>query len=150
MELLRYLLTNIVKRPMRTAFIVAAGALSAVVLVFAFSLGLRVTEHIRVDTIAKWTGHLWVSAARDFEFKDEKTADYAREAAAVRAYLAADSGASTAVPWLVSYCEMQGGAKRSYVQVQATDFDLDAPFQEQYRARIGSPSPARGTNTASS
>lgn len=129
MELLRYLLTNIVKRPMRTAFIVAAGALSAVVLVFAFSLGLRVTEHIRVDTIAKWTGHLWVSAARDFEFKDEKTSDYGREAAAVRAYLAADSGASTAVPWLVSYCEMQGGAKRSYVQVQATDFDLDAPFR---------------------
>ena len=137
MELMRYLLMNILKRPMRTAFIVAAGALSSVVLVFAFSLGVRVTNHIRVDTIAKWTGHLWVSAARDFEFKEGRETDYRREAAAVEAYLAARSGESTAVPWLWGYCEMQAGTKRDFVQVEATDFGLDRPFRDNTELTSG-------------
>ncbi len=138
MELLRYLLTNILKRPMRTAFIVAAGALSAVVLVFAFSLGVHVTDHIRVDTMAKWTGHLWISSARDFTFKEERTDDYKREAAAVRACLDSDPNAKEVVPWLMSYCEMQAGTKRDYVQVQATDFVLDAPFRDNTELVSGS------------
>ncbi len=138
MELLRYLLTNIVKRPMRTAFIVAAGVMSSVVLVFAFSLGARVTQHIAADTIAKWTGHLWVSTASDFTFKEERSADYAREAKAVHDYLAADPNAATVVPWLLSYCEMQAGTKREFVQIQATDFDLDKPFRDNTELVSGS------------
>jgi ABC-type lipoprotein release transport system permease subunit len=138
MELFRYMLTNVLKRPMRTAFIVAAGALSSLVLVFAFSLGLRVTDHIRVDTIAKWTGHLWISRASDFEFKEESSGRYSREAAAVGSYLASKSGEATAVPWVVSYCDMQAGTKRDFVQVQATDFDLDAPYRDNTELVSGS------------
>jgi hypothetical protein len=52
MELFRMLAHNILKRPMRAGFIMAAGLLSSAVLVFAFALGARVTEHIRTDTIA--------------------------------------------------------------------------------------------------
>ena len=112
MELLRYLLVNIVKRPMRTAFIVVAGALSSLVLVFAFSLGVRVTQHIRIDTIAKWTGHLWVAAADDFAFKEEKVADYRREATAVKDYLAKSADASVVVPWTRALSNMQAGSAR--------------------------------------
>jgi ABC-type lipoprotein release transport system permease subunit len=129
MELIRYLLINIVKRPMRAAFIVAAGALSSLVLVFAFSLGVRVTEHIHADTIAKWTGHLWVSAADDFAFKEEKEADYRREAAALRSYLASSRDAAIAVPWMLKYCDMQAGTAREYVGVQGMDFEADLPFK---------------------
>jgi ABC-type lipoprotein release transport system permease subunit len=129
-ELLRYLFNNILKRPMRTAFILAAGVLSSVVLVFAFALGARITEHMRVDTMAKWTGHLWVSTVEAFTFKEERSADYARESAAVREYLAANPNVEAAVPWLLSYCEIQAGTKRQYVQIQATDFALDKPFRD--------------------
>jgi putative ABC transport system permease protein len=129
MELIRYLLTNIVKRPMRAAFIVAAGALSSLVLVFAFSLGVRVTSHIHDDTIAKWTGHLWVSAADDFAFKEERQADYLREAAAIRGYLAKSPDAAIAVPWMDKYCNMQVGTAREYVRVQGMDFDRDLPYR---------------------
>ena len=55
---------------------------SAVVLVFSFALGARTTEHIRTDTIAKWTGHLWVSAKDDFEFKEENLESYRQQARA--------------------------------------------------------------------
>jgi ABC-type lipoprotein release transport system permease subunit len=129
MELLRYLLINIAKRPMRAAFIVVAGALSSLVLVFAFSLGARVTEHMRIDTIAKWTGHLWISAADDFAFKEEKAADYRREAAAVKDYLAKSPDASIVVPWTRALSNMQAGSARERVELQGTDFDRDLPYR---------------------
>jgi ABC-type lipoprotein release transport system permease subunit len=138
MELIRYLLTNIVKRPMRAAFIIVAGCLSSVVLVFAFSLGVRVTEHIRVDTIAKWTGHLWVSTASDFEFKEERVSAYKREAAAVRDYLAESRDVAVAVPWMGAYSEMQAGAAREHVAIHATDFDRDKPFRDATELVSGS------------
>jgi len=138
MELFRYLITNIVKRPMRSAFVVAAGALSSVVLVFAFALGARVTEHIRVDTIAKWTGHLWISTAEDFRFKEERASDYRKQAEAVGDYLAAVPEGTTVVPWAVSFCEIQAGTARQYVQIQATDFDLDEPYRANTELLVGS------------
>jgi putative ABC transport system permease protein len=138
MELLRYLLTNILKRPMRAAFIVAAGALSSVVLVFAFSLGVRVTEHIRVDTIAKWTGHLWVSSADDFAFKEEKAGDYKREAAAVRDYLARSPDASIVVPWTRAFSTMQSGTAREMVGLQGVDFEHDLPYRSATEIVAGS------------
>jgi ABC-type lipoprotein release transport system permease subunit len=138
MELIRYLLTNIVKRPMRAAFIVVAGTLSSVVLVFAFSLGVRVTEHIRVDTIAKWTGHLWVSTTSDFEFKEDRVPAYKREASAVRNYLATSPSVAIAVPWMGTYSEMQAGAAREHVAIHATDFDRDLPFRNATELVSGS------------
>ena len=41
MELLRYLVGNILKRPLRALFVVVAGLLSSLVLVFSFALGAR-------------------------------------------------------------------------------------------------------------
>jgi len=90
MELLRYMMSNILRRPVRTLFVVFAGFLSATVLVFSFALGARTTEHIRTDTIAKWTGHLWVSQTEDFQFKDENIASYRQQAKAVREYLSSN------------------------------------------------------------
>lgn len=129
MELIRYMLTNIARRPMRAAFIAAAGFLSSVVLVFAFALGSRVTEHVRIDTIAKWTGHVWISTTSDFKFREEKTTDYEREAAAVEDYLRSSPDVDIVVPWINSYTEMQVGAKRTNIQVQATDLALDEPYR---------------------
>ena len=112
MELLRYLLTNIVKRPMRDGLHRRGWRLER------RRAGLRLLSGPARDRAHPRRHHRQVdgpslgSAARDFEFKDERTADYEREAAAVRAYLAADSGASTQCPGWMSYCEMQGGAKR--------------------------------------
>jgi ABC-type lipoprotein release transport system permease subunit len=128
MELIRYMLTNIARRPVRAAFIAAAGMLSSIVLVFAFALGSRVTEHVRVDTMAKWTGHLWISVAEDFKFAADKIPDYEREASAVAAYLGSSPDIDAAVPWINSYSEMQAGTKRTYVQIQATDFARDKPY----------------------
>ena len=92
----------------------AAGALSAVVLVFAFSLGLRVTEHIRVDTIAKWTGHLWISSrsGTSSSRKSGRTTTSERPRPSAPTWHSGASTAKEVVPWLMSYCEMQGGAKR--------------------------------------
>jgi ABC-type lipoprotein release transport system permease subunit len=128
MELIRYMLTNIARRPVRAAFIAAAGMLSSIVLVFAFALGSRVTEHVRVDTMAKWTGHLWISTAEDFKFATDRIPDYEREAAAVAAYLGSSPDVEASVPWLTSYTEMQAGTKRAYVQVQGTDFAQDEAY----------------------
>jgi ABC-type lipoprotein release transport system permease subunit len=136
MELVRYLLINIVKRPMRAAFIVAAGAVSSVVLVFAFSLGVRVTEHIRVDTIAKWTGQLWVSASDDFKFKEERQEDYRREASAVRGYLERSPDA-VCVPWARGFATMQAGTARELVGIQATDFERDMPYRNATELTAG-------------
>ncbi len=130
MELIRYMLMNIARRPMRAAFVAAAGALCSLVLVFAFSLGSRVTEHVRVDTLAKWTGHLWISTATDFKFEADDIAAYEREAAAVEEYLASRPGIEAAIPWINSYTEMQMGTKRTYVQIHATDIERDAPYRD--------------------
>jgi len=129
MELLRYLAGNILKRPLRALFVVLAGFLSSVVLVFSFSLGAKVTTHIREDTIAKWTGHLWVSPKNDFQF-DEKDLDrYRRQADAVRGYLDAHSNTAIAVPWIQSGCEIQAGTAREYVGIAAADLDRDLPYR---------------------
>ena len=138
MELMHYLLNNIAKRPMRAAFIASAGALSSVVLVFAFSLGVRVNEHVHVDTIAKWTGHLWISTASDFKFKGEKIADYRRQAAAVRDYLSKSRDVSIAASWTRSFSEMQAGTARKYVVIQGVDFDRDLPFRNATELVSGS------------
>jgi ABC-type lipoprotein release transport system permease subunit len=130
MELLRLLASNILKRPMRAAFIVAAGLLSSAVLVFAFALGARVTEHIRTDTIAKWTGHLWVSKKTGFEFKEEDLAGYAAQARVIREYLSGHPNTETLVPWYMGGCEIQAGTARQYVALSATDFEKDRPYRD--------------------
>jgi putative ABC transport system permease protein len=129
MELLRYLASNIVKRPLRAAFVVVAGFLSSLVLVFSFSLGAKVTTHIREDTIAKWTGHLWVSPKHDFQFDENRFGAYRQQAAAIREYLAAAPNTAIAVPWVQSGCEIQAGTAREYVQLSATDLDRDQPYR---------------------
>jgi ABC-type lipoprotein release transport system permease subunit len=138
MELIRYMLTNIARRPMRAAFIAAAGMLSSIVLVFAFALGSRVTEHMRVDTIAKWTGHLWISTADDFKFEADRTSDYEREAAAVAAYLGSSPDVKASVPWINTYSMMQSGTKRTSVQIQASDFARDLPYVQNTELVEGS------------
>ncbi len=130
MELIRYSLNNILKRPMRAGFIIAAGALSAAVLVFSFALGAQTTSHIRADTIAKWTGHLWVSQEDDFEFKPENIDSYRRQAAAVRDYLSHHPNTEALVPWVRSHCAIQAGTARTYVMLTATDFQADEPYRK--------------------
>jgi ABC-type lipoprotein release transport system permease subunit len=131
MELLRYISNNILKRPVRAAFIVIAGILSSAVLVFAFALGSRVTTHIKADTIAKWTGHIWVSRADDFEFKEEDLPRYVEEAGAVREYLSNHPNTAVLVPWYMGWCTIQAGTTRQGVQLCATDFSRDRPFTAQ-------------------
>jgi putative ABC transport system permease protein len=131
MELLRYLLRNILKRPLRAVFVIASGFLSSLVLVFAFGLGTRVTSHIRMDTIAKWTGHLWVSAREGFSFDEQRVAQYTEQARAVSAYLSGNPNTATLVPWLQTGCEIQAGTARSYVMVSATDIEKDTPYRER-------------------
>jgi ABC-type lipoprotein release transport system permease subunit len=129
MELIRYLLSSLLKRPLRAGFVAAAGALSAAVLVFAFALGARSTEHIRTDTIAKWTGHLWVSQKDDFEFKEEDLARYRLQASAVRTYLSAHPNTAALVPWYMGRAEIQAGTARQRLLITATDFQEDAPYR---------------------
>ena len=129
MELLRYMAGNILKRPLRALFVVAAGFLSSLVLVFSFGLGSRVTMHIREDTIAKWTGHLWISTKTDFQFTEADIGRYEQEAHAIREYLDAHANTEILVPWIQTGCEIQAGTAREYVRVTATDFQKDAPFR---------------------
>jgi ABC-type lipoprotein release transport system permease subunit len=129
MELMRYLASNILKRPLRALFVVLAGFLTSVVLIFSFSLGTRVTTHIREDTIAKWTGHLWVSPKNDFQFDENRFEAYRREAEAVRGYLDTNSNTAIAVPWMQSGCEIQAGTAREFVGVAATDLEKDLPYR---------------------
>ena len=124
------MLTNVAKRPMRAFFIAASGALCSLIMVFSFSLGARVTEHAKSDTIAKWTGHLWISAASDFKFQEDRIADYRREASAVRGYLESKAASATAVPWSETYSEMQALSSREHVGIQAVDFERDLPFDK--------------------
>jgi ABC-type lipoprotein release transport system permease subunit len=131
MELLRYVANNILKRPVRTFFVVIAGFLSSFVLIFAFALGSRVTTHIKTDTIAKWTGHLWISRADDFEFKEEDLPRYEEEARTVREYLSGHPNTAILVPWYTGGCTIQAGTTRDGVGLCATDLQKDAPFTEQ-------------------
>jgi len=137
MELLRYLASNISRRPLRAVFVVVAGFLSSLVLVFSFSLGARVTTHIREDTIAKWTGHLWVSPRHDFTFEEDRFDAYAGQAAAIRRYLAAAPNTAIAVPWVQSGCEIQAGTAREWVQLVATDLDRDQPYRAHTELAAG-------------
>jgi len=130
MELVRYMMNNIARRPLRALFVVVAGFLSAVVLVFTFALGAKTTEHVRTDTIAKWTGHLWVSRADDFEFKEESLPSYRAQARAVRDYLENSPNTAVLVPWCMGICEIQAGTTRQYLQFAATDFQKDQQFVE--------------------
>ncbi len=99
MELLRYMASNIMKRPLRALFVVVAGLLSSLVLVFSFALGSRVTTHIRENTIARWTGHLWVHPKDDFHFDENAMDRYGQEAVAIRDYIARNPNVSISVPW---------------------------------------------------
>ncbi len=128
MELLRYIANNILKRPVRAAFIVIAGILSSSVLVFAFALGSRVTTHIKTDTIAKWTGHLWVTRTDNFEFKEEDLPRYEEEARAVREYLSNHANTAILVPWYEGWCTIQAGTTRRGVGIVGVDFQKDEPF----------------------
>jgi len=128
MELLRYMISNILRRPLRAVFVVVAGFLSAVVLVFSFALGAHTTEHVRSDTIAKWTGHLWVSRATGFEFKEEQLASYQKQAAFERRYLLDSPNSAVVVPWYMGVTEMQAGTSRAFVMFAAADFQKDAQF----------------------
>ena len=143
MELLRYMASNILKRPLRALFVVAAGLLSSVVLVFSFSLGARVSTHIREDTIAKWTGHLWVSPRTDFVFEDKDMERYAGEAAAIRRYLEENPNTAAFTPWSQMGIEIQAGTAREYVQLAATDLQKDVLYREHTELVAGAfPGPA--------
>ncbi|HVP18503.1 MAG TPA: FtsX-like permease family protein [Spirochaetia bacterium] len=137
MDLLRYMTSNILRRPLRALFVVVAGFLSATVLVFSFALGARTTEHVRSDTIAKWTGHLWISKADDFEFKDERLASYRNQAGAVRSYLEHSPDTSLLVPWYTGVCEIQAGTSRQYLMFNATDFEKDQPLVSRTELAAG-------------
>jgi len=137
MELLRYLFANIARRPLRALFVVVAGFLSSLVLVFVFALGSRVTTHIRENTIAKWTGHVWVHPKDDFQFDENAMDRYRAEAAAVRDYVAKSPSVSIAVPWTWIGCEMQAGTAREYIQVTSTDFDRDVPLKNNTEIAAG-------------
>jgi len=128
MELLRYMVSNILRRPLRAIFVVVAGFLSALVLVFSFALGAHTTEHIRSDTIAKWTGHLWVSRPNGFEFKEEQLPSYRKQAAFEREYLARNPNVDVAVPWYMGAAEIQAGTSRAFMMFAATDFQKDAQY----------------------
>ncbi len=130
MELLRYMASNILKRPLRALFVVVAGLLSSLVLVFSFSLGARVTSHIREDTIAKWTGHLWVSPKTDFVFDEKEMDRYARQARAIRDYLGTNPNTSVFTPWSQMGCQIQAGTAREFVQLAATDLQKDVLYRE--------------------
>ena len=131
MELLGYIAQNLAKRPARTAFVAGAGFLASLVLVFAFALGSRVNDHIRVDTQAKWTGHLWVSAPEGFQFKEQDVKSYRRQAEAVREMLGRHPNTDILTPWVQSGFEMQAHGSRQFILVTATDFALDRPFRDQ-------------------
>ncbi len=131
MELLRYLFGNVVRRPLRAFFILAAGFLSSLVLVFAFGLGARVTSHIRVDTIAKWTGHLWVSPTEDFQFDETSLSGYSDQARALGGYFEGHPNTDICVPWVQTGCEIQAGTAREFVMVSATDLEKDTPYRAQ-------------------
>ncbi|HEY9594620.1 MAG TPA: FtsX-like permease family protein, partial [Spirochaetia bacterium] len=107
----------------------AAGFLSSLVLVFSVSLGIRVSNHVREDTIAKWTGHLWVTAKKDFHFDENDFGRYREEAQAIRAYFDGDANTSIVVPWTQTGCEIQAGTAREWVQATVTDLDADAPYR---------------------
>jgi ABC-type lipoprotein release transport system permease subunit len=130
MELLRYMASNILKRPLRAMFVVVAGFLSSLVLVFSFALGTKVTTHIREDTIAKWTGHLWVSPKTDFVFNPDDVERYRRESHAIHDYLARNANTAIYVPWTQMGCEIQAGTAREYVGLHATDFQKDLPYRD--------------------
>ena len=131
MELFGYVLQNLAKRPARTAFVAGAGFLASLVLVFAFALGSRVRDHIRVDTQAKWTGHLWVSAEEGFQFQEQDSGRYRRQAEAVREVLGQHPNTDILTPWVQGWFEMQAGNSRSFLMISATDFSLDRPFRDQ-------------------
>ncbi len=137
MELLRYLLRNIVRRPLRAIFVLAAGFISSLVLVFAFALGTRVNDHIRMDTIAKWSGHLWVSAKEGFQFDEDGMESYARQSGALAGYFAANPNTAACVPWYMDYYEMQAGTAREYVNVAVTDLEKDLPYRERTELTAG-------------
>ena len=137
MAIFGYILQNLAKRPARTAFVAGAGFLASLVLVFAFALGTRVRDHIRVDTQAKWTGHLWVSAATDFQFKEQDIPRYRAQAEAVREVLGGHPNTAILTPWVQSNCAMQAGGSRHSIMLLATDFDRDRPFREQTELAAG-------------
>ena len=131
MGLFAYVLQNLAKRPARTAFVAGAGFLASLVLVFSFALGTRVSRHVRVDTQAKWTGHLWVSAATDFRFKEQDIERYRSQAQAVREVLEGHPNTAILTPWVQSSCAMQAAGSRHTIMLLATDFQLDRPLREQ-------------------
>jgi ABC-type lipoprotein release transport system permease subunit len=71
-----------------------------------------------------------VSTADDFKFEEDRIGDYGRQAEAVRSYLSGLGGGATVCAWTWSYTEMQSGTARTYVQVQATDFEVDKPYRD--------------------
>jgi len=88
-----------------------------------------VTTHIREDTIAKWTGHLWVSPKTDFVFNPDDVERYRGEARAIQDYLGRNPNTATFVPWAQMGCEIQAGTAREYVGVHATDLQKDLPYR---------------------
>jgi ABC-type lipoprotein release transport system permease subunit len=129
MELLRYMAGNILKRPLRALFVVVAGLLSSLVLVFSFALGSQVTTHIREDTIAKWTGHLWVTQKTDFVFEERDADRYRGQARAIQDYLGRHPNTAIFVPWTQMGFEIQAGTAREGVNLAATDMQKDLPYR---------------------
>ncbi|MCW8966019.1 MAG: FtsX-like permease family protein [Candidatus Pacearchaeota archaeon] len=132
MEIFKYILKNIIKRPVRASFIIVAGLLAGLVMIFSFSLGLRVTENNKKDIIAKLTGHLWVPSNKNLiEFKEEYRDRYAQEAEIIRNYLGNHPNTEALIGWYSGYHEIQAGNKRIYALITGTDFEKDALYRER-------------------
>jgi ABC-type lipoprotein release transport system permease subunit len=141
MEIFKYVLRNVVKRPVRAVFIIAAGVLAGLVMVFSVSLGLQVSDTIKKDTVAKLTGHIWIpSASSDFkiEFKEEDKPRYAKEVEIIRNYLGNHPNTEALVGWYHGTYEIQaGGGARTYTLITATDFEKDARYRERTEVQEG-------------
>jgi ABC-type lipoprotein release transport system permease subunit len=132
MEILKYILKNIVNRPVRAAFIIVAGVLAGLVMVFSASLGIEVADNNKKDIIAKLTGHLWIPSNKGkIEFKEEYRDRYAKEAKFIREYLGNHPNTENVVGWYLGYHEMQVVTNRIYTFITATDFETDTLYCER-------------------
>ncbi|MBN2440113.1 MAG: FtsX-like permease family protein [Spirochaetales bacterium] len=131
MEIFKYILKNMNKRLVRAAFIVTAGILTGLVMVFTLSLGVSVTENSKKDIVAKLTGHIWIPSNKGvIEFKEENKEQYVKQAEAIRNYFENNTNTEALVGWYRGWFEIQAGNTRFFNLFTATDFEKDVRYRD--------------------
>ena len=131
MEILKYVLHNIIQKPLRSLILILTGFICSLLLILSFTISQTTSREVKQDLIAKMTGHIKILKKDNYEFNYENDEQDRKTAKYLKTYLADNRDINTYFHYIQDQLEIQAHLKREFVNIIACDFTKDLKLKER-------------------